>query len=275
MQVYLDELAINDPENGYFLDDEVTGLTGLPTIRSSQGTNTGRDGGWVSRQLYDARLITFTGRLFSTDKTTAEERRKALAVVLARKEITLKVVTYGGFTYSAKVNVMGFDSPISFNMNLYHYKLDLRMNNPIWYDASDGELVGTVIKGVQGGFTINFGIPFKISGSSGDTILANNGNASVYPRITITTPATNPKIINKTTGKSIQVNVSVNTGDKLEIDMAQKTVLLNGSNVFNLIEDGSVFFPLVVGDNAMALETAVGSEATTANVYYNSGFISI
>lgn len=289
MEIYLDELAMNDPANGLFMDEEVTGITGFPTIRSSEGVNVGRDGGWVSRQLYDARFISWTGRFFSTDKNKAEEVRKRVAAVLARKEVTLKVITYGGNSYSTKVNVMDFTSPISRNMNLYEYKLDLKQNDPIWYDnTSDGDLIAEVGKEKMGGFLIPFELPLEIGGSSGDVVVKNTGNSPVYPRIFIPNKATNPEIINRTSGQSIKINVLLGESGNLLIDMAQKTVSRNvqvdengrpiagtGTNAYSLLAEGSTFFSLLVGDNLMSLVTDATSEDTIALIYYNSGFISI
>lgn len=289
MQLYLDELAINDPANGLFMDEEITGITGFPTIRTSGGTNVGRDGGWVSRQLYDARFISWTGRIFSTDKAQAEVIRRNLGAVLARKEVTLKIVTYGGSSYQTKVNVMDFTSPISRNMNLYEYKIDLKQNDPIWYDnTSDGDLIAKIGKEKQDGFLIPFTFPLPIGGSSGDAMVVNNGNSAVLPRIFIPDAASNPELINKTSGHSIKANIVLNDGDNILIDMAQKTIARNvdvdedgrpiagtGTSIYGLLDDTSTFFSLLVGNNLMSLVTDVSSEETIAYIYYNSGYISI
>ena len=45
-QVFLNDFQINDQLIGMHLDEPIEGLAGLPAIRTSQGTNLGRNGGW-------------------------------------------------------------------------------------------------------------------------------------------------------------------------------------------------------------------------------------
>ena len=60
-QVFLNDFQINDQLIGMHLDEPIEGLAGLPAIRTSQGTNLGRNGGWTTKQLYEARLFRLAG----------------------------------------------------------------------------------------------------------------------------------------------------------------------------------------------------------------------
>ncbi len=275
MEVYLDEFALND-NIMLFMDESIEGVAGLPNIRSASGQNVGRDGGWVSRQLYDARYISFQGRIFNGDPLQVEVKRRELATVLRRKLLTLKIVTYGGQQFTTQVNVMSGQMPITWELNVVKWKIDLVASDPLFYDNSAGELQATVTKPVPGGFDIPFDIPLGIGVGSAPTVVNNAGNETVYPRIEITTQATNPEIINQTNNQSMKVQVSVlGTGDKLVIDMKNQTITYNGLNVYGYKTDGSSFWGIDPGNNILMINTDIAGETPSAKVYYQSGFIGI
>lgn len=274
MEVYLDEFALNDGIMMH-MDESIEGVAGLPNIRSASGQNVGRDGGWVSRQLYDARYISFQGRIFNGDALEVEQKRREFATVLRRKLLTLRIVTYGGQEFTAQVNVMANQMPITWERNIVKWKIDLLAEDPLFYDNSSGELIANVGKRIEGGFDIPFDIYLDIPASTPPTVVNNAGNETVYPLIQIETKATNPILINQTTNEFIQIDIVIMNGDLLEIDMKNRTVTYNGLNVYGLRAEGSSFWGLVPGDNILVLQTDVGSEATIAEIKYQSGFIGI
>lgn len=275
MEVYLDEFALNDNILMH-MDESIEGVAGLPSIRSASGQNVGRDGGWVSRQLYDARYMSFQGRIFNGDALLVEQKRREFATILRRKTLTLKIVTYGGQEFTTQVNVMDNQMPITWEMNVVKWKIDLMASDPLFYDNSAGELEATITKPVPGGFDIPFDILLDIGTGSVPIVVNNAGNETVYPRIEITTVATNPEIINQTTNESMKVNISVlGTGDKLIIDMKNQTITYNGLNVYGYKTEGSSFWGIDPGDNILLINTAIPGEVSEADVYYQSGFIGI
>lgn len=275
MEVYLDEFALND-NIMLFMDESIEGVAGLPNIRSASGQNVGRDGGWVSRQLYDARYISFQGRIFNGDPLQVEVKRRELATVLRRKLLTLKIVTYGGQQFTTQVNVMSGQMPITWELNVVKWKIDLVASDPLFYDNSAGELEATITKPVPGGFDIPFDIPLDIGTGSVPIVVNNAGNETVYPRIEITTKATNPEIINQTNNQSMKVQIAVlGTGDKLVIDMKNQTITYDGLNVYGYKTDGSSFWGIDPGNNTLLINTDIPGEMSEADVFYQSGFIGI
>lgn len=276
MEVYLDEFALNDGIMMH-MDESIEGVAGLPNIRSASGQNVGRDGGWVSRQLYDARYISFQGRIFNGDDLAVEQKRREFATILRRKFLTLKIVTYGGQEFTAQVNVMGNQMPITWERNIVKWKIDLQANDPLFYDNSAGTLEATITKLTQGGFDIPFDIPLDISPGQTPLVVNNAGNEVVYPRIEITTKATNPEVINQTTNQTMKIDISVlGTGDILVIDMRNQTIAYNGLNIYGLKTEGSEFWGIDPGDNVLLLLTDVTAETSSeAEIFYQSGFIGI
>lgn len=275
MRVYLDDFELNNAENLMYLDEPIEGVSGLPNIRSATGVNQGRDGSWVSRQLYEGRYISFQGRIFGGEPIDVENKRRELVSVLQRKKLKLRIITYAGMEFITEVFVMANQMPINRELNIVKWKIDLLSEDPLFYDNSAGELLATVGKVMDGGFDIPFDIPFNISAGGEPSVVTNSGNETVYPIITISTPATNPKLINRATNEFMQVMTTVLDGDKLIIDMRNKTITHNGLNIYSLQRDGSTFFGLVPGVNVMEIQTDVGSENSKAEVRYQSGFLGI
>lgn len=275
MRVYLDDFELNNAENLMYLDEPIEGVSGLPNIRSATGVNQGKDGSWVSRQLYEGRYISFQGRIFGGEPIDVENKRRELVGVLQRKKLKLRIITYAGMEFITEVFVMANQMPINRELNIVKWKIDLLSEDPLFYDNSAGELLATVGKVMDGGFDIPFDIPFNISAGGEPSVVTNSGNETVYPIITISTPATNPKLINRATNEFMQVMTTVLEGDKLIIDMRNKTITHNGLNIYSLQRDGSTFFGLVPGVNVMEIQTDVGSENSKAEVRYQSGFLGI
>lgn len=275
MRVYLDDFELNNAENLMYLDEPIEGVSGLPNIRSATGVNQGRDGSWVSRQLYEGRYISFQGRIFGGEPIDVENKRRELVSVLQRKKLKLRIITYAGMEFVTEVFVMANQMPINRELNIVKWKIDLLSEDPLFYDNSAGELLATVGKVMDGGFDIPFDIPFNISAGGEPSVVTNSGNETVYPIITISTPATNPKLINRATNEFMQVMTTVLDGDKLIIDMRNKTITHNGLNIYALQRDGSTFFGLVPGVNVMEIQSDIASENSKAEVRYQSGFLGI
>lgn len=275
MHVYLDEFALNDQPNGMHLDEPIEGVAGLPTIRTSQGLNEGRDGGWTSKQNYDPRFMVFEGRIHSRDVQALEQKRREFTAILARKRVVLRIVTRGGESFSTDVVVLAAPMPMSKVVNKQNWRVEVKADDPIFYDNTDGDLMAIISKTVEGGFPIPFGFPLPISAGSLPTVVTNTGNESVSPLIVIKTEASNPQLINRRTGEMIRIEAVVYPGSELRIDMKNKIVTLDGLNVYGLRSEGSTFWRLEPGENLIELITSVPSESSQAEIWYRSGFIGI
>lgn len=277
-QVFLNDFQINDQLIGMHLDEPIEGLAGLPAIRTSQGTNLGANGGWTTKQLYEPRFISFSGRIFGRTVAEVEDRRREFSTILAkivRNKGTLRIITPAGNVYSTEVVLIGVEMPINKVLNLVEWKINLKADDPLLYDNSDGELLATIRKTRQGGFIIPFELPLYISPDEQPATVNNSGNETILPNIIISTKATNPKIINRTTNQSMEITAVVKDGDKLEIDMKNKTILLDGMNIYDLQTAGSNFWGLIAGDNRIELQTDIQDERTEAELRFRSGFIGI
>lgn len=106
-------------------------------------------------------------------------------------------------------------------------------------------------------------------------ILKNEGNASVYPVVTITGPAKNVTLENVSTSAKLVWNSELKTGDSLVIDFNARTVLKNGVNAYNNISfTESAWWVLNPGENEISWRAeALHETNTTVTFKYKSAWI--
>lgn len=92
--------------------------------------------------------------------------------------------------------------------------------------------------------------------------LSNGGNFATPPVLTIKGPVTNPIIDNDTLGKSIFITYSLGSSDTVEIDVAERTVKLNGAERLDLLNaQDTTWWELAAGTNRLRLR-GTGMELT-------------
>lgn len=268
-------INLNSPADSIYLRPDIEGLTTIPTIRSSTGTNVGMDGGWTSAQFFDARLISIKGVIANQDIAVVEQKRRELNALLAKKKLQLNVTTEAGNNYSVNVRVTEVSMVMSTQLIAQEFKIDFRADDPLIYDNStDGELIATLrVARLLGGFEIKFGIPFKLSGSGSDSNVINTGTSEVYPVITIKGPLHSPSIINSTTNQQLTISRDLVAGDIVEIDSKFQTVTLNGIDIYSDIM--GEFVTLASGDNKMRLSAQSSSDNGIAEIRFKSGYYAI
>jgi len=272
------QINLQDPSMGYYLQPDLEGLAGLPGIRTSEGINVGKDGGWTGPQQYDPRFIAIPVMIAHPDIATFETRRRDLVTLLGEKRLMLKYVTEGGSTYTTKVVVMDAPAPIQKMLHKANIKINLKADDPLLYDfvSTGGGLVATLnVREPSGGFQINFQLPLEIPGGNDAVPVENTGTSSVAPIITLYGPLHEPTIVNQTTNQQMQLLVDLSPTDELVINTALETITLNGVDVYYYMADGSDFIEIGPGVNDMYLQSEEGGDAGYAEIQFNSGYIGI
>lgn len=260
-----------------YLKPDITGLTELPTIRTSSGVNVGTDGGWTSAQFFDARLISIQGVIADSDIAKVEQKRRELNAMLAKKKLRLDFVTEAGNSYSVDVRVVASQMTLSQQFIAQEFKIDFRADDPLIYDNSTGgNIVATLtVQRLLGGFEIEFDVPFEITGSGSSTNVLNTGNSEVYPIITLKGPLHSPTIVNATTNQQFQISRDMVAEDVAIIDSKLQTVTLNGLDIFADKTEASQFITIAPGNNSMSLTTASSSDDGVAEIKFKSGYYAI
>ncbi len=277
MELVADGQRLSLNSDSIYLQPDITGLTELPTIRTSSGVNVGMDGGWTSAQYFDARLISVQGVIANSDVAVVEQKRRELNAMLAKKKLQLNFVTEAGNSYSVDVRVVSTQMTMSRLLIAQEFKINFRADDPLIYDNSTGgNIVATLtVQQLLGGFEIEFNVPFRISGAGSDANVENTGNSSVYPVITLRGTLHSPTVINTTTNQQFQLSRDLGEGDVVVIDSKMQTVTFNGLDVFSDKTEASQFIMLASGNNQMRLTTASSSDDGVAEIAFKSGYYAI
>lgn len=299
MQIWLKgkntEININGGrENSMYINPDLEGFSGLPEIRTSQGVNIGMDGGWTGEQNFEARFLSIIGVIADHDIAVVEQKRRELFALLAEKRLLLRYVTDAGNTYTTNVVVLGVVSGIGALRQKAQYKLNLKADDPLWYDYGGGSgIVATLQIGKpEGGFRFPVTFPLIIEGGGSQyTTVKNTGTSTIDPVITIFGPIHQPKVINQTTNQFMQILADLTANDVVIVNTHLKTIVQvdkaaydeatnngtepSGTDIYYLKSDGSTFIKLASGDNNLALTSAVTSDTGRATVKFSSGFMGI
>lgn len=268
---------MNDASTGVWIDEDLTGLE-LPPLRTTTGSYAGRDGGFVGPQFYDPRAISIVGMAFAQSSSGLETTRRSFQAALQGKTITLQVTTNAGNAYVIYCNLVSFSMPIKRSNLSAPFKLDLVAADPTIYDNATGTaLTASVARYAPGGYTYPVVYPVTYAAGAGDVTVTNAGTTAVYPVVTITvgSACTNPTITNNTINRSVGLTLVCNPGDVIVIDMSQRTVTLNGGNVYSLLTSTSAFWYLQPGGNAIRLTSLNVTDSVSAVVSWRSGYSGI
>ena len=153
--------------------------------------------------------------------------------------------------------------------------IQLYCPNPFWLDMDDTvEEIATWIGGMR--FPLRLPTRFAMRGQLKRNII-NKGDVEAPVTIKFKGPATNPKIINHTVGKYIQVNRTLTAEDVLVVTthFGNKRVEINGQNVFNWINLESSFWMLQPGDNIIEYVNGDEVEPGSVVITYRNRYIGV
>jgi hypothetical protein len=257
----------------------MTGITGLgkADIRTSQFLFSGRDGGMVSDQLYGMRQISITGAVRSSTCALHKTERDALITATPIDTLIPVLITlFDNTQYYIDCNVVSLDLEYRSGGKVSDYKLELLAGDPLFYDASGGgSQTVNITRVTQGGYVTPYILPVIWDSGSSPTIATNSGDSIAYPLITLYDQALNPIITNQTTGESFQLILNMVAGDQLVIDMKNHTASLNGANVLGNKTVGSIWWGLMVGSNAITLNSGSAGDTITAHITWSNGVMGI
>lgn len=254
-------------DTGYIVVSTVEGLD-APEYREDTYDKPGEDGIVLSSLLYGARVVTFPGELIATDAATYETRRRALVAACAIQRdddgqptpTVVSLTTQAGNSYFFRgyprrpVLPNEWGTTGKFNLNFV-------VPDGLLYE-NDQLLFGPITPPSGGGVLVPADVPASLAGTTGGAeTVTNPGNTTSKPVLTLYGPLTNPYVSNTGTGTYMQLNYTIAGGNYVVIDMANKTIMLNGnSSILSVKESGSDWFGIVPGSNSISLSTSSSSD---------------
>jgi hypothetical protein len=276
--VYLNGVSLHDPANGYFVGVPIEGLESS-AISTSTYNRAGVDGTRTVTAYQRERRIGLRGLLRAFCDVDHLAMRKAISALVPPtrdansllQPVPLRFVDDDGGDYTIQVVINGLVMPRS-RTNSSEYQFDLIAAD--YAISGTTEHLETISVETVGGFSIPFSIPFSFTGGTGGAkTIVNAGDATAYPIITLAGPLTNPRITNSTVGRFLQLNLTINTGSSVVIDMRNKTIVQGGTtNRINAMTSTSKWWWIDPGANTIALSSSIASEAGTATVTWHDAY---
>lgn len=274
MQVEVLELTFG---NAPYVIEEIDGL-GAADIRNSQFLFSGRDGGMVTDQFYGFRDISVTGKILSATCAEHDQDRLTFSVnTPIGQTIPVYVTTFSGQRYLAYCKVVQSMCKIMTGGQMSDFMLLLRAGDPLFYSTEGGdEQTATVLLQAQtGGYVTPYDLPVDWAPGAQPSTVLNSGNATAFPIIELHDEAHDPRITNQTTGETFGLNISMADGDTIIIDMYNRTVTLNGSNIMGNRTDDSTWWGLTPGDNSIVLTSNTSDDNVYAELTWRNGLMGI
>lgn len=128
-------------------------------------------------------------------------------------------------------------------------------NLPAWLSISAHSGSGGVVWD-------NIGATWEEGGEGGDSFVTVDSITDVFPTITIIGSAHNPKITNITTGQVLQYAGNVASGQKLVIDVQQKTAKLSGTSVITNVSGDWLYLKPGMNRIAYTIDNSTVNYAT-------------
>ena len=220
----------------------------------------------IPKSFWRERIMRLTVGVKAADSATYETKRRDLQAALdtPRAGNTLfKFTTQGGLLVQSYAHLnTAIQAPFyPGEVTIGEFRIELVAEDPLFYSQTLTETDVTI----------------KLPFGTGSGVVANAGNAAVYPVIRILGAVTDPIITNTTTGKTVSLTgITIAAGEYIDIDMFNETVVDQaGASKYSYLLDDT-FFTLEAGNNTITISgTAGGSGDRKITASFRSGYIGI
>jgi hypothetical protein len=248
------------------------GELGLPTLRVSDRTRPFQHGSFFGPEYIDARPIQIDLTIRGDDDEDCMANVDALVeawYIDARADQDYDVQTTLSVKLPGQDERFLYGRPRRSSIDISRIiagkataTLEFLASDPRWLGSILNEATLNVAEPASGrgydrGFDYGYG-----GGSSNAVTCTNEGNFPTTPTLRLDGPLTNPSVANETTGKSLELTYTLLTGEYLEIDFRDRTILLNGTASRYYTKSGD-WWELIAGDNTVRLSTDSGDGNAT------------
>ena len=266
---------------GSYEIQSVEGLADGAELRSANKARVARNGLVAGYSYLGGRTVTLTVEVTNFDSATFHAAVAALREAFAVKPgSTEQAFTFqipgiaDGLTAQITARVNRFSMPLShaYWADTATATIELVATDPLIYSAAETTTPLTLSAASSGmTFPITFPLTFGATGISGVTTVTNVGTAPSPPSFRIYGPVTNPTLRNETQDKAVTVGLVLGADEYVDIDVQDRTVVLNGNiNRYSSLTVAQ-WWELEPGDNQIRYLATAGS-GVTADMYWRSAF---
>lgn len=274
--------------NGYILGDdvrtfmtEVTGWDDLPPVTSGNTQRSMYHGSYAGSKYARERVITWTGVMNLPDTMTWNEEiaalRKATTISDTELPITFRtideeLVCYGSVTARAIPNNRLFGAA-----QIANIAIQFTASDPRKYEVSSTTVsVGLPAVASSGlVYPLEYPLDYGVASVTGSGSFNNVGDAPLPCRWVITGPVDNPVIFNDTTGKFIELAITLAAGETVAIDTSDSSIILNGTTdrlyTKTVLSSPISSMELAPGINSLRASAASWSSGAGATITAHNG----
>lgn len=211
-------------------------------------------GAYVYGEYLDARRLTVGGFIIDNDHDSFQTKLDALMLAFAPSNALLPLVRKVPGRTEERIYCIpvkrNYQINRNFSLGYTEWLVQLLASDPRIYDNVEQSQVFGVV--------------------ANEFDLENEGNFGTFPRVVITGAATNPGFENLDTGEIVQLGLTTVGGDLLEIDFAERTIMLNDVTAYDSLEDDSAWWDLEPGVNRIHYTGSAGAGVVT--MYWRSAW---
>lgn len=260
--------------DGYVFDhwQAISGLN-VPPIRVNVANRPGQHGAIIHADKLTERPITIEGFLAGLSESDWSTERDALNGAMAPRGSDGALTVGDRILYCRPV---GLDWGGYQNYIHNEYQAQFKAADPILYGATL-KSTNIYLPTATGGFAFPLGFPLAFGTVSvgGLYLAANAGNIAVYPSLVrIYGPVDNPQLKNNTTGDYLKLTLSVASGDYLELNFRDRTIMLNGTaSRYSYLDSASTWFQLEPGDNEIRYTANTYQAGSYCQFQFRDGYL--
>lgn len=281
-------LVLNDLHGGpdRYKINKIDGLFDAE-VRDSREANPSRHGETAYQSYYGGKAITIEGTIFAGNLTKLRNMIAALQIAFSDlNEYPLYIYNYSGYQTSTPQAYINCKKAAPINIEeantsrrmIRNFSITLRAADPFVYSTTENTAYIVPTKSTSIGRIYNrvYNLTYNNIAYNLDGIYAtNNGTFNKSPKFRIYGAFTNPFIYNYTTSQKILINYSADSGDYIEYDLNNHTLVdSNGVSIISALDISSDDFYLKPGQNSIGFgdpNPDIGT--TTLEIKYRDSYI--
>jgi hypothetical protein len=243
---------------------------------SSTGAVTQRSaarGGWRNRAQLGSKGYTLVGSVY-TDRGNAPDLLDQLLANIPL-DVPATLTVYGVHASGDRIVYIRQEGDASTEIiseNEGVFAIGLVAPDPLKFSSIE-HVTSTKLPVTIGGLAVPIALPFSIDSVqvSGVVAVSNDGTYAVGPRVIVYGPVDSPKLTHLGTGESLQLNMTIDAGDWVDLNFDRHTAMLNGVASRRGYVSGT-WFSLAPGDNNIAFNSPTYSATAEAQVVWRDAW---
>jgi phage-related protein len=247
---------------------QMTEITGLecPPIRLNNGDWSGKDGGFMSAELFSGREISISGFYYDNEYPCIPGQKSIRETMVnflkIRTIFPIFFETNNGDIYYTEGFLTAISCPYT-NFNYGEYQLTFYCPSAELKVAEQFGDIDSITKREliyrdvnTGGHLVPEDLPVMFETGYSSSVIQYDGSMFCYPKIILNGPFSSDIVVmNYTTNKTLTIKKEIATGSIVTIDMNARQVLENGSSISLYIDENSEWWYLQPGANKIYLNS--------------------